>query len=675
MKFTARKVDDATGLSFEKNINDMSTAEMAAANKTGPALKRAIKLNKETEKLGISGDDVGRWLDGSHTKPIPKEAEPIVARWRQLYDVEQAKFKPAGYDIGYLDNYMNMKLLDSVDLHLAMKRELTYFKGLSLLDDSGSSVERNIKSNWRKEGWSNQEYADTMRRWVDLKRMSRTMTGKAVSPKSAFQNIQVGVDKALDATTKRGTEYNLDVMFQRGGKLPSQFRNFDVMSNFVGYVTSNNKAIEFERPMRELANNIVSLEKLGMTDSAKYWSQYKRHMAGQETGGKAWMASRMNKMRAVARESFRDPNSPMYSKLPTKTAVAAADFLSWSSGLAYQNLLGMNVRAPLRNMTQSIVETAPHLGSKYGLRVVSKGWGHLVKRTDGNIGEFLKKKNLTSGMEELKEAQMSMAQGMREGGGLVGRLQQYSNKWGEISLAAYQKSDQLNRYITYKAGQQWAKDILAGDTSAIQAMSRLGRGNKVEIMTKSLMKDEDALGDFLGRTLVSDTQFQYGKSQMHELGRTYGKLFSMFTKWPSIKLSELAYALRSPKENLRPTLMKLAIPYGLYHAAQIAREEDADPMSVYLLGKDLKSNAPASALDPTAFDFSTSPIASTVGKVGGAAGRTILDPSEQSFEGLWGSLDKAVEVFSPVPGQNIINEINRYRKAHGEEPVLKIKGE
>lgn len=662
-RFLAKEIDDQLGVGLEAALDGFSEAEHRYTNDIAPFINKARKLTAAGKSINIKAEDVGKMLSGNAA--IPKEAEELVGNWRALYDEVLTDIRAKGYNVARKENYMNMNSMSPPDMYNKMKSEIEVFKkigekiGIDPMKLSDEAIE------------AFDETGELLGRYSDLKAVSQHILGRDTSTMNLFNKA---LDSVIDPKQKLSSGFDVSARFQRRGEIPESFRTFDVGQNFLNYLGSNYKGIHYDKSFHDMDRIISTLNALKMEKSASYWNQYVKNMSGVETGFAARMMHTKNKILASLRHTANiDPNASAIEKLAAHRAEDSLEFMGWMTSLVYPNFLGANVRAALRNYTQTLALTAPSLRGTLGASIVKDGWVDLVKeiKNPGNVAKYLTEKNLLSEGDAIRSGYKELKDYMS-----TTNYRYFTDKVNNILMKPYTMSDSINRFITYKAGMSWAKRVKNGDARAIKALGDLSTSVKGQIRRAGIDNlDVEALGDLLGRNLISETQFNYGKTQMHEFGRDMGRVFSMFTKWPVMVGSDMMHNVRKyggVKGGAR-NIRKYGLPLALLHIAQEAREniegEDGE-LSAWLLGKDLKEVAPA--LSVANVDLFGGPVQRLAGGIITGGAKTLAklpeDPEQAVIDAITGSYE-AVKGFNPIPGAAIGYELERINKAFGGQSL------
>lgn len=212
----------------------------------------------------------------------------------------------------------------------------------------------------------------------------------------------------------------------------------------------------------------------------------------------------------------------------------------------YPNVLGMNPRAHLAQLTQTWFKNAPELGGKYGYELTTKAFlqGVLVLR-DRNAKELFYGKVRQYGLEPesfIREASEAVAEEM-ERHLLYNVPAKIVREAANLFMKTYGKMDTFNRGVTAYMGERLASDLNSGVKGAFDSV------NKMPIsVRRALVKNKGniaAQSEILAKHLNSTTQFNYNRAAMSELGILAGPFFSTFTKWPLATAGDIIADLRT----------------------------------------------------------------------------------------------------------------------------------
>jgi hypothetical protein len=317
------------------------------------------------------------------------------------------------------------------------------------------------------------------------------------------------------------------------------------------------------------------------------------------------------------------------------------DFVSWASTQIYPNYLGWNLHAPIRNMGQTWFVTAPELKGTYGYGVVRKAWlsAAKAKAKGENWGQFLDKHNLRSPDFNNEGLINTLSDGL----GPLGPLGKGIDKAGKFGLTLYGMSDSANRYLTYHAAQIVAGDLMKGSKEALRFLRSARTGPRLEMQDALRRGDEKALKDTLTNYLIDKTQFNYTRAELSQFAREFGRVYNMFTKWPTMIIGDLEYSIRNRQgmERAMEPFQKYVTPLMLLTGVQnfIETNNEIDPKLQLILGKDISKWSPASAVT----GLSAPPLL----QIPQATFRALQHASEGELKRAANELAKAGEPFIP----------------------------
>lgn len=245
--------------------------------------------------------------------------------------------------------------------------------------------------------------------------------------------------------------------------------------------------------------------------------------------------------------------------LKAKMAKASAEipeFMQMAQNQMYPAFLGLRPEANLRNLTQPYVYTIQQVSKdpRYQAKLAGSG----VLNTLGN--QFGATKSQLKELADLgmspadptPGAFMEMRRGLESSPGLARRMGKKAlEKTNHWAMYLYQQSDIANRLVTLNMAKTVTKDALKGDKNAIKYINNLPssyRRDAVRLVKEGLDGEESPeLLRLIAGHLNSTTQFNYNQASMSEYGRTMGKLFTMFTKWPTAIMGDIINTIDASK--------------------------------------------------------------------------------------------------------------------------------
>lgn len=685
IKFVARKMDRVTGLDIDGTVDKFTDRKQKMSVIMAPLLERANTLYKQGRKIGLQNEKIGKYLasDEAGARQIhltPEELE-IAEGWRKLFADTKDELEAQGLHIDHIgttQKWKGDKWQRATDEDRAANALKKYFPNRG---KGGADMHKALRAEIKRlQDLHGADYLETKDAF-GLKRVvahllddgSGELTPDMIR---TSHKVEQALDKALDPRTKLNAGYEAFASFKREGAVIPEFaREWDVGKSFLNYLNTNMKSALFADVHKELQSKIAVLHALEFKQSAQYLERYLDDVSGIPSDRLARMQQRMNEHKVKYDKLIEGLNGTNVLKETYYRGLRdLPDFVGFAIGQIYPNFLGWNLRAALRNFTQPMLTTAPELGWGYGSSLVGKAtakaaqdFGLLknrgnVKASYGALQKFLQDKDLAPG-KYFGHAQDITQDSMRSKKG-VGAAMEGLDKWNDLSMSLYGASDVVNRYITYQVGLELAKDAAKGNKRALAFIGRLGEGDKLAARKLIAAGKQDQLGDLLARRLIAKTQFNYGRESMNEFGREFGRLFSMFTKWPAMIYSDSAEQLerygkmKGSAEIARKYMAPMALLFGVSELADM----DDNPWAKWLIGTDLADIAPAQS-----YALRFSPVAQT----GGKAVKTLLDVfnHELSLEQKAGSAGKLATdtLFAYAPGLGAVNEARRIYKAFNGE--------
>jgi hypothetical protein len=492
--------------------------------------------------------------------------------------------------------------------------------------------------------------------------------------------------KAALAQAKTVAVYTPSAVFDRGEQgIGEAFREYDVGKLFTGYINGNLKAVHFDEALKGVRTYITAYRAAGMTNAANYLEQYMADVTGASSRG---LVGAMRTAGVTLRDAGRQlqGSDNLAVRGLGHMTEGLPDFLGWANGLVYSSYLGLpNVMAPLRNMLQVPLKTIPEIGYVNGTKWMFQAAWDLTKEMTEAVAA---KQNPFKVIEQRLQAEGHIGQHIMANldvepgiGNTLRGAADWLNGW---SMVLYQHTETMNRALTVKMGQQWAKELATGSKSAFTALNRLPPGFRNELQASGILGGKytpeviDKLGHAIGDALIGRTQFRYGKELQSEFGRAMGPLFTMFTKWPTMVAADILEGFGEGKVRGTTALItKNLAPWGLLYAIQAAKDHSgSDPSIAYqLFVGDLPKMTPFDSVLPEAVKAKLTgkpSTGSTFDMVGGPMvqlGKDYIDALSKvgndngSFgTGMRTALRQTVKSYIPIFSQ-AVNEMDRFDQA------------
>jgi len=433
------------------------------------------------------------------------------------------------------------------------------------------------------------------------------------TPKSKLEVVKAIDSITQSGATKRRLGQEAGALFRRGDKIPELLRETNVEKAALRYLNSNLKAVYYQDAFRALHSQQRVLRGLGANKGADVLDHFLQRMSGQQSNANAYLHAMGTRWKAKWGRKLDQGGLGPVADWGTRAMVAAPDFLGWTTSQIYPNLLGWNVAAPLRNLTQTIFLTAPEIGGGYGRTVTARGWSKAIKARlskGKDIQRFLQDRGLVGDQFHGEAVRKSVAEGMRSVPGL-GKLTEMIDNFSEFGMKLYANSDSVNRYLTWHIAQDLGDDIIKGSVKGAQTfMKRLPKGKREMFDYLVANGQEQRAKDELAKWLVRKTQFNYGKSGLSQFGQDYGRLVSMFTKWPMMVMGDITDLVkyRQGFDKIKAPALKYIAPMALLMLGdEMLEDVDAmdSPLAKLTMASSLTKYSPLSAVT----DLSIPPLA------------------------------------------------------------------
>jgi hypothetical protein len=665
IKFVMRRIDKKIGTNFEGMVDAFTEAKNHQSMIVAPLFDEANDLVKAGRSAGLSNEDVGRHLaettkEGLAKLPKLDEAQTkVVEGWRQFFKNVRTKAQEKGMSIDELQsetgNYLPRRSLTGADLNRSFRKErarLVQAYGDDFLEKKSKDV---------------LQFKEAVAHVLKDKKSKITAGDVQYN-----QQIDEAMEKMLDPRNGKSLEgFEAFASFQRSAQeIPSFVQDFDIGRLAVNYANNVFKAATYHDAFMQMSANMEILKKLGLKRSHDYLKRYIDDVSGKPSETIAGVQYKINKHKVNAQNAIDDLVDVDGMSAKVKRGFYGIkkdlpDYMGYAMQSLYPNLLGWNFKAAIRNYAQPFLVTAPELGWGYGSRLVAKATAGAWKdrATGTNFAHFLRDRHLAPG--KFFGEGLDVSSDSLRATKYMGRAIEGIDKLNDMSMFLYSASDNVNRYITYKVGQQLAKDVVAGNESALKYVTRvMSEGNKRGVRDLISAGKTDELGDLLARQLITKTQFNYGKESLNEFGRENGRLFSMFTKWPATVMSDTAELLETHgavKGSTKVAQRYFAPMAALMMAGEYLVDTDASPTLQWLVGTDLSDAAPAQSMKVGA-----PPVIGTAL----AFSKTFMDmfdkelDSDQRLDKVGALLGKTALTYAP--GMAPFNEYARWSRAHGE---------
>jgi hypothetical protein len=265
----------------------------------------------------------------------------------------------------------------------------------------------------------------------------------------------------------------------------------------------------------------------------------------------------------------------------------------------YVNFLGLNPKAVIRNTAQPYVLTAPSLAGSGNPKHVSRAMKYAMKAGAANAKDIrgglgynkMKRRLIESGHappEYTAEAKTYLEQVMRTNSPFTHAAQDLYKKAADKAMYFYEASDIINRNTTVHIAKQLADDFVRGDEVAKAMIKNMGAGYRSKIARAT---DPNEIRAIITDNLLSTTQFNYDRISLSEFGRSWGPIFSVFTKWPTSIAGDIITQMSRKDRSFMKNLSTVGVKYGSPLALAIGADSllfddkgPSDRAEKYLIG-------------------------------------------------------------------------------------------
>ena len=396
--------------------------------------------------------------------------------------------------------------------------------------------------------------ADLEQAVPNLKDMTTNVFMREVNVRPELRDLKIGIELASDmpvtngremirafqdATNKGGTAPRLyrlaSTTLPRKGVIPDFLREKNIFKLMTNYSEGTGRQLYLREPLSRMVDKAKLLDSIGASQEADFVRRFVQDNLGIRQKS---MARIGNQARIAFAETLDNTLRKVIKDDEQRESVLAGfRFLpEMAANLQYNiypNVLGLNPRAHLAQLTQVLFKTAPEMGGTYGYSSAMKSMTNsLIKlATKEGRREFYGQVKAL-GLEPsgyIREAREGLAEGLEASIGFSVPAKVIRNM-ADAFMWSYGKMDTLNRAITLDMSKRLVADLAAGEPAALKALSKMPMSVRRQV---NASKGNDlAQLKAIATHLNAATQFNYNRASMSEIGVTLGPLFSTFTKWP-----------------------------------------------------------------------------------------------------------------------------------------------
>lgn len=324
--------------------------------------------------------------------------------------------------------------------------------------------------------------------------------------------------------------------------IPDFLREKNVFRLMDRYMTNTLKNVYLREPLDALTKKADILEEM----EAKAEAAYVRRYVADNLGMRSYSMARLGNQ---ARIGFANAVDVALSKIVSnpekrqRMVAAMATLPELATNLQYNiypNVLGLNPKSHIAQLTQVLFKTAPELGGTYGYQSAVKSYLTVAMK-----GKDLIQKVRQYGLEAAPPTRQdidALAEGI-EKSVIYNVPAKAVRGMAKVFMRTYAAMDTLNRAATVDMSERLVRDVAAGDRAAMKAVSKMPLAVKRQIIAGK--GNPEAQTRIIAEYLNSATQFNYNKASLSEIGTILGPFFSTFTKWPLATAGDIAADLRT----------------------------------------------------------------------------------------------------------------------------------
>lgn len=654
-QFVIRDIDERFGTLLEpvhRKLNVAYNRLSFARNGMREKLSGIFSKHRGIDDELVQGDRVYRALDTGNLTGLTSKEVSAYNSFKQFFKegvdyvntlVKQKDPNIAPMSIAARENYVPHILLSPEDLNTRFKQ---------VYDDAlRAASERNGREITDLTQLAQSEFRQTAAERPEFRQL---LAGLNVFDNKEIKTAQDAVLRYKDLMGSRDGRRRMETVaksaLERQGNIPEWMREKNLYKLADRWSSNTLKHLYLRNSMSELRSISKRVAAAGGEVESEYVNRLLQDINGIRKG--TFAETTLN-----ARVGYYSHVDKLSEKLgPVAESVGAVakalpEVFSDMHRQIYPNLLGMNPRALIMNLTQPFAKTAPELGGTYGYGAVFRGSLNAIV----NFPKYAKKVQ-DMGLqpaEYVRKYSRYMAEGIRRES-IYAIPSEMLNQLGDAAMYLYTKTDVINRSISLATAEVMVNDLTKGSKLAQKAIDRLPTTVQKQV-SKATSRDE--LVEILSSHLNAATQYNYNRLSLSEFGRTMGPYFSVFSKWPTATAGEIIQEVRNKgvlKGSAR-NMEKYLAPLMLMQAADILmfgydpdkpwqeNEENKSDIAKKLFGRaGLSQSAPLGSIEGIIKgDFWTPPAID-------AAMKGFILPSMEGDAGkLAKGLDTTMQNFTP----------------------------
>jgi hypothetical protein len=118
------------------------------------------------------------------------------------------------------------------------------------------------------------------------------------------------------------------------------------------------------------------------------------------------------------------------------------------------------------------------------------------------------------------------------------------NKWTDLAMYFFEKSESINRFVALDVGQDIARDLMEKKPGALALLGKMDQSYRIAVRKAVDSNNTAEVQRLTQRWLVAKTMFDYNRLNQAEAARFMGPLFSTFTTYPANVWGDAVNSLR-----------------------------------------------------------------------------------------------------------------------------------
>lgn len=554
-QFVLKTIDEVKGsnllphfLDLMTNYNHLTAEKAANDSKIGTIFKIAKKdkLVRDLTETGGTGGRIFQAMDNNADDTLTGAERAIADQVRNMINaVRERANTMTGTGIKPLaiaeraDFGLPNILKKPVDAVIAFKQQMA--KANSELQTSLGRTLETVKSG--------DDFAQAM---SSSPAMQQLVAGAQLFYREQIRDGLMLQDALREATQRGASNPRLHGLatttLRREDRIPDFLREKNVFQIMKRYSENTMRQVYLREPLDKLVSQARLLEGTG----AQVEAEYVRRLVADNLGIRAASMARLgNEIRlrfaeAVDKQVARFVTNPERRKEIVDGLRLMPEMMANLQYNVYPNVLGLNPRAHMAQLTQTWFKNAPELGGRYGYELTMKSFTEAVLALRSkDARQLIYGKVKQYGLEPesfVREASEALAE-EAERRVLYNTSAKALRTMSQAFMYTYGKMDTFNRAVTANMAERLAVDLNAGNKSAFDSVNKMPVSIKRQLVKNK--GNVPAQAELLAKYLNSVTQYNYNRPAMSELGIIAGPFFSTFTKWPLATAGDIVADLRT----------------------------------------------------------------------------------------------------------------------------------